>query len=212
MFFRTTALSDPAMKGVFDDVLRACGYPVMPIHVWALGEKSSRANAMLAGMGATRRVLVADTLLSGYSLPEIRMVLAHELGHHRLGHVWRSLVLSAAVCALGFAALFGYFGPLTLSARPLLPSLALLAYLTQWLAAPFLNAVSREHEREADRYALRQYPVREVFVSLMERLSRQNMADPSPSFLEVLFLHTHPPKTKRIEAGLIFLEKNGRTH
>src|SRR5690606_32955220 len=76
---------------------------VVGVYEWGVAGKSRKANAALAGMGSTRRILVSDTLLASCSDEEVEVVLAHELGHHVNGDIWSSLAVESAVTIAGFA-------------------------------------------------------------------------------------------------------------
>ena len=69
---------------------------------WGLGEKTRKANAALAGIGGTRRILVSDTMLAEYSDDEIEVVLAHELAHHVHGDIWKGIAFESALILAGF--------------------------------------------------------------------------------------------------------------
>src|SRR5690242_17097854 len=78
------------------------GTRVRGVYEWKLSEKSKKANAALTGLGNTRRIILADTLLQNYSNDEIEAVLAHELGHHVHGHMLKMIAVQAVVTLAGF--------------------------------------------------------------------------------------------------------------
>ena len=139
---------------------------------------------MLAGMGRTRRALLSDTLLANYTAEEIEMVLAHEAGHHARAHVARSLALEAAVACSGFYLLYAVFDLQRLMDLRFFPSLVFLSYLSNLLVMPLAHTVSRLHEIEADRFALTHYPDLPTFRSLMDKLAKTNLANPSPQKIQ----------------------------
>ncbi len=175
---------------------------------WRLGDRTTKANAALVGIGRTRRILVSDTLLAGHSDEEIEAVFAHELAHHVYGDIWSALVLEAAVltCACyvadraltAFAVPFGLDGKGDVAGFPLL---VLTAGAVSIALQPLANALSRAHERRADRYALETTRNPAAFISAMKRLAASNLAEERPSrFVELLF-HTHPSSAARIDAA-----------
>jgi STE24 endopeptidase len=177
-------------------------------HEWRLGDRTSKANAALVGLGRTRRILVSDTLLAGHSDEEIETVFAHELAHHVYGDIWSALVLEAvlltAACFLADRALaafgpaFGLEGKGDIAGFPLL---VLTGGAASFVLTPLANALSRAHERRADRYALETTKNSAAFISAMKRLAASNLAEERPSrFVELLF-HTHPSTAARIEAA-----------
>ena len=78
------------------------GARVLGAYEWGLGDKSRKANAALTGLGATRRILVSDTMLAAYSDDEIEVVLAHELAHHVYGDIWKGLLFESGLMLAGF--------------------------------------------------------------------------------------------------------------
>ena len=182
--------------------------PVLGVYEWRVGERTTRANAALVGIGRTRRILVSDTLLAAHSDEEIETVFAHELAHHVYGDIWTGLVLEAAVVSLGlyladrvladFAIALGLDGKSDIAGLPLL---VLSIGVVSLLLRPAANALSRAHERRADRYALETTGNSAAFVSAMRRLAATNLAEERPSRLVEALFHTHPSTAARIEAA-----------
>jgi STE24 endopeptidase len=184
------------------------GTRVRGVYRWKLSEKSKKANAALTGLGNTRRIILADTLLDNYAPEEIEAVLAHELGHHVHRHILKSILVQAGTTFLGFWAanwVLHYavdhhmFEELSDFAN--LPLLAVAATLLSLLLMPALNAFSRYNERQADRYAFESIVSVEPFISSMNKLAKQNLAERSPSkWIELLF-HSHPAISRRVAAA-----------
>ena len=186
------------------------GTRVRGVYRWKLSEKSKKANAALTGLGNTRRIILADTLLDNYAPEEVEAVLAHELGHHVHRHILKSIVVQAGTTLLGFwvanwvlhyAADHHMFNLEELSDFANLPLLALTATVLSLLLMPALNAYSRYNERQADRYAFESIVSVEPFISSMNKLAQQNLAERTPSkWIEALF-HSHPAISKRVAAA-----------
>jgi STE24 endopeptidase len=163
----------------------------------------------LTGLGNTRRIILADTLLQNYSTDEIEAVLAHELGHHVHGHILKSIFVEAAVTLAGFWAAneaLRYatdqqkmFEHLTDFAN--LPLLVLVSTILSLVLMPALNAYSRFTERQADVYCWKSVSNIAPYVSAMEKLNKQNLSESHPSRLVELLFHSHPPISKRIAAA-----------
>ena len=178
------------------------------VYEWALSAHTKKANAALAGMGRTRRILLSDTLLADYSDDEIEVVLAHELSHHVHHDLWRGVTLQALLL---FASFFIASRALTALAEPLalrgiddpagLPLLLLVAGICSFVFLPLANAMSRAHERRADRYALDTTRQPAAFISAMKRLAQQNLAEEEPSPLVQWLFYSHPPIKQRIDAA-----------
>ena len=178
---------------------------------WVLSSHTRKANAALAGMGRTRRILLSDTLLADYSEDEIEVILAHELAHHVHRDLWRGLAVQAAALAGGFwiasmllAALADRLGLRGLSDPAGLPVLLLIGGVWSFAILPLANAVSRAQERAADRYALQATRNVDAFVTAMKRLSQQNLAEEYPSPMVRWLFYSHPPIRERIDAARTF--------
>jgi STE24 endopeptidase len=184
---------------------------VLGAYEWGLGEKSRKANAALAGLGSTRRILVSDTMLADYSDEEIEVVLAHEIAHHVHGDIWKGLVFESVLVLVGFYAAsvvlarFASQFALRDSADVAgLPLLLLTAGAVSLLTSPVAHAMSRAHERSADRFALELTRNPSAFVSAMRRLGAQNLAEEHPSKIVQWLFHSHPPIFERITAAQTF--------
>jgi STE24 endopeptidase len=187
---------------------------VRGVYRWKLSEKSKKANAALTGLGRTRRIILADTLLDNYSPEEIEAVLAHELGHHVHRHILKSILVQAAITLFGFWAAnwtLHYavdqhmFEELSDFAN--LPLLVLVSTVLSFVLMPVLNAYSRFNERQADEYAFESIAGVEPFISSMNKLAEQNLAERSPSKWVEWFFHSHPSISRRVAAA----EAWGRT-
>lgn len=189
------------------------GVPAVGVFEWKLGEKSRTANAALVGFGSTRRLLVSDTLVRDYTDDEIEVVLAHELAHHVHRDLASMLVVDAGLTLAGLLAghlFLQALGPglgLEPSDPAGMPLLLLAAALVGLVGRPLAYALSRQHERRADRYALDITRNPAAFVSAMRRLGVQNLADEQPSRPVEWFFYSHPPLRERIAAAERHLSK-----
>jgi len=179
---------------------------VRGVYEWKLSEKSRKANAALTGLGATRRIILADTLLENYSDDEIEAILAHELGHHVHRHIPKGILVQGAITFVGFwigNAVLHYAIDRqhmfeTLADFANLPLLMLVSTALSLLLMPALNAYSRFNERQADRYSLLSIPAVQPFITSMNKLADQNLAERAPSRWVEWFFHSHPAISKRI--------------
>jgi glycerophosphoryl diester phosphodiesterase/Zn-dependent protease with chaperone function len=208
LFYRFKPLDRPALSDRLLALAARGKTRIRGVFEWTLSAHTKKANAALAGMGRTRRILLSDTLLADYSDDEIEVVLAHELSHHVHHDLWRAVAVQAALLVAAFYAahwaLVRFAEPLAL--RGLddpagLPLLLLAAGACAFLLAPIVNAASRAQERRADRYALDMTQQPGAFISAMKRLSQQNLAEHDPSPLVQWFFYSHPPIRQRIDAA-----------
>ena len=215
IFYKFKPLENEDLRERLVKLSERAGTRVRGVYEWKLSEKSKKANAALTGLGQTRRIILADTLLEKYSPDEIEAVLAHELGHHVHRHMVKSIVVQAAITLLGFWAVnlaLEYateqrhmFESLTDFAN--LPLLVLVTTVLSFLLMPVLNAYSRFHERQADRYCFGAIASVQPFVSAMNKLADQNLAERAPSRFVEVFFHSHPATSKRIAAAEAYPNK-----
>ncbi|PYX78802.1 MAG: hypothetical protein DMG70_30295 [Acidobacteria bacterium] len=220
LFYKFEPLENEELKERLLLLSERAGTRVRGVYEWKLSEKSKKANAALTGLGATRRILLADTLLQNYSNDEIEAVLAHELGHHVHKHIVKSLAVQALVTFVGFwvgdlalnyaVEQHGMF--VTLSDFANLPLLVLVSTLLSFLLMPVLNAYSRHNERQADRYCFESIASVTPFISSMNKLADQNLAERAPSEWVEWFFHSHPAITKRVAAAKAWAKLKPATH
>ena len=208
LFYDVEPLANDRLKARLLALADRAGTPVLGVFEWRLGDRTRKANAALVGIGRTRRILVSDTLLSAHSDDEIEAILAHEFAHHVYGDIWSAIALEGVLIALGFyvadsvlttyASTFGLEGKADVAGLPLL---ALAGGAVSLALMPLANALSRAHERRADRYALDMTRNSAAFISAMRRLAALNLAEERPSQLVEFLFHTHPSTAARIEAA-----------
>jgi STE24 endopeptidase len=206
IFFKLKPLNNPALEDRLRRLAESAGAHVKGVYEWKLGEKTRKANAALTGLGSTRRVLLADTLLQNFSDDEIEAVLAHELGHHVHADIWRGLAVQTAATFLGLYAIhlalnrwsvpLGFRGPADFANLPLLVLVTLGVSL---VLLPVVNSFSRRAERAADLFAVRSVAQPAVFASALERLGSLNLAERRPHpWIEFIF-YSHPSIGRRID-------------
>ncbi len=171
-----------------------------------MSKRTKAANAALTGMGNTRRIVLADTLINEFSPDEIETVLAHELGHQVHKDI-PVLIAFGALMTLGglylsslalhwAAGYFGFSGPADIAG---LPALGLVLGAFGLLTQPLDNAVSRWRESMADQYALQSTGKAQAFASAFTRLANQNLGEVDPEKWVVFMFYDHPPLGERIK-------------
>jgi len=210
LFYKFRPLENDELAKRLIRLSERAGTRVRGVYEWKLSEKSKKANAALAGLGATRRIIIADTLLQDFTPEEIEAVLAHELGHHVHKHILKSIGLQVGLSLIGFwivaetltfcvdRSLFAIERQYDFASLPLV---VLMATVMSFVLMPLMNAYSRQKEREADRYSLESIPKIEPFITSMNKLADSNLAERSPSRLVEIWFHSHPPIAKRIAAA-----------
>jgi STE24 endopeptidase len=218
IFYKFEPLDNEELKRRLIVLSERAGTRVRGVYKWHLSEKSKKANAALTGLGPTRRIILADTLLDNYSDDEIEAVLAHELGHHVHRHILKSIFVQAGVTFLGFwlanevlrfaVERRNMFE--TMSDFANLPLLILVSTVLSFLLMPALNAYSRFNERQADRYCFQSVATVEPFISSMNKLAQQNLSEKTPSRWVEWLLHSHPAVTKRVSAAHAWTKSEAR--
>jgi len=206
LFYKTSALEDEALKERLMQLAEGTGFEIGNVERMEVSKETKKANAALVGSGRTRRILLTDTLLASFTHEEIAAVLAHELGHHIRGHLWKLLALGSIAAIVGFFLAgfllrlgvphFGFEGLSDIANFPLL-LLVLIGF--GLLLLPLQNGISRKLEARSDRYALNKTKDPASFISAMEKLARLSLADRSPNRFIEFFFHDHPPIEKRIK-------------
>ncbi|MFL5341987.1 MAG: M48 family metalloprotease, partial [Gemmataceae bacterium] len=214
LFYKVTKLDNAELLGRLTRLAEGTGLNIEGIYNLHLSEETRKANAALAGMGRSRRVLLGDTLLEEFSPEEIEIVFAHEVGHHVHRHLLQliafQVVLTTVSLWLGGRVLaaaagpLGYPGPTDPAAFPLL---LLVLGGVGLILLPLKNALSRWYERQCDRYALLRTANPTAYRSAFEKLGRLNKADADPHPLLVWLFHDHPSIRERIAAADHFISR-----
>jgi STE24 endopeptidase len=216
LFYKVTPLDDAPLLERLERLTEGTGLKVQGIYRLGLSADTKKANAALAGLGRSRRVLLGDTLLSEFTPEEIEVVFAHEVGHHVHRHLPKTIVLSVVLAAAG---LFLVDRVLEAAARPLgysgfgdpaaLPLVLLVLTLFGLVLAPAQNALSRFFERQCDRYALEKTGLVQAYRSAFLKLARLNKADPDPHPLLVWLFDDHPPIRERLAMAAAYDTRPG---
>jgi STE24 endopeptidase len=205
IFFKLEPLGDVELKQRLMNLAKRAQAQIIGVFTMDLSSKGTTANAMLAGLGKTRSIILSDTLLQQYTAEEIEVILAHELGHHLHRDIPKLIAVQAAMVLLAFyladlvlkASLIplDFQGIADVAAFPLL-FLSLAAF--GMMVTPFINAYSRYIETSADEAALELTADPQAFITAMTKLTDQNLAVADPSrWVEFLF-YDHPTYTKRV--------------
>jgi STE24 endopeptidase len=208
LFYHVEKLDAPELTDRIARLAQGTSLSIEGVYRMDLSEETVKANAMLAGLGRTRRVLLGDTLLKSFLPEEIEVIFAHEIGHHVFRHIRKMILAGLFYSAAGFwlcdrllAAWVARGGATIDYARlPIdtLPLLLLILTVFALLLQPLQNAVSRRFERQCDRYALEQTGLKDAYLSAFRKLARLNKDDPDPHWLDVFLFHSHPPVAERL--------------
>jgi STE24 endopeptidase len=199
LFNRFVPLDDPRLAGDLRALATRAGVPVRDVLVADASRRTRKVNAYVSGIGATRRVVLYDTLLRELPQPELEVVVAHELGHRRERHVAKGTALAmlgaAATALVLWLVLDDPQDP------AVAPEILLVTAVLELLALPFGAALSRRWERVADRFSLELTHDRDAFRALHRKLAIANLSDLAPPRLAYLLLFSHPTPPERFAAA-----------
>jgi STE24 endopeptidase len=209
LFNRFKPLEEGDLKSSLLALAGALRFPAQGIYVMDGSRRSLHSNAYFTGFGRFRRIVLFDTLLRQMEAPELRSVLAHEIGHYKLKHIYK--MLAAQVLMLGallyLMSLALHWPPLYQAFGFQAPSLAagLFLFLTVFstlstLFAPLQNHFSRKHEYQADAFAVKAEKNRDAMQSALIKLSRKNLSNLTPHPWYSAFHYSHPTLGERLRA------------
>ncbi|MFC1548868.1 M48 family metallopeptidase [Candidatus Omnitrophota bacterium] len=205
LFYKYSPIKDEALRKRIMDLAGRSGIQLMDVCQIDFSRKTSKANAALVGLGKTRKVILADTLMQEFLPEEIEAVVAHEFGHCKYRHIWQLLMFSAIMTVAGFFVLsllageiVVFTGATGLSDLYIFPILVFSMTAFGIIILPVQNLFSRILERQSDRFALEMTEDSGTFISMMKKLASTNLAEMEPSTLKKIFMYDHPPVGERI--------------
>lgn len=209
LFNTFTTLEDGEVRQRLEALAGRASFDVSGIFVIDGSRRSTKGNAFFTGLGRKKRIALFDTLLARHDAGEVEAILAHEIGHYRLGHVTSGLILSILQTgillflmgqALTLPGLYEAFGMTSMPVHAGLIFSVLLYTPVSLVLTPFFNHLSRRHEYAADRFAAEQLESPLPLVRALKKLSGQNLANLTPHPWYVRFHYSHPPLGERIAA------------
>jgi len=211
LFNKFTPLADEGLKGRIEGLMARVGFASKGLFVMDGSKRSAHGNAYFSGFGANKRIVFFDTLIERLAPPEIEAVLAHELGHFKLKHIVKRIVVLFAL-SLAFLALLGYLKEQAwfytgLGVTPTLgasnDAMALLLFslvlpVFTFPFSPLSSFTSRKHEFEADAFAAAHSDAREL-VSALVKMYEDNASTLTPDPIHSAFYDSHPPAWVRVK-------------
>jgi len=185
---------------------RKAGVDVGQVYEIDASRRTTAANAYVTGLGHTKRVVLYDTLLKNFKRDELRLVVAHELGHVRRSDVPNALLYLLIVAPFGLLAVACLTRRLapdegTRPGPAVLPALALSVVIMSTTLTIISNQLSRAVEARADSFALQLTGDPTAFISFERRIALRNLSDPDPPGWVTFLTATHPPSIDRIGSG-----------
>jgi STE24 endopeptidase len=206
LFNRFSPLSDDSLRTRIEGLLQRCGFASRGVFVIDGSKRSAHGNAYFTGVGRNKRIVFFDTLISTLEPGEIEAVLAHELGHFKLHHIRRRLIVSSALALAGLALLgwlaqqAWFYQGLGLPAPSAYGALLLFMLVTPvftFFVTPLAAHWSRRDEYAADAFAAQHTPAAQLMAALV-KLYRDNATTLTPDHVHSQFYDSHPPALARI--------------
>jgi STE24 endopeptidase len=204
LFYKVTPLENEVLKDRIVKLSSGAGMKVENVYTFNMSKNTKKANAAFTGLGATKRILLGDTLIENFTVDEIETVIAHELGHYKRKHIIKNIIIGTLSSFLTFfliAKLYdfslGWFGFAVRTEIAALPLLALWGMIIGIIQMPLSSFISRKFEYQADEYAVKSTGKKDDFISSLEKLTRQNLADEEPNPLVEWFFYSHPSINNR---------------
>lgn len=207
-FNKFTPLEDGDLKNDIQNFATAQSFKLSGIFKMDGSKRSTKANAYFTGFGKFRRIVLFDTLITKHSREELVAVLAHEIGHYKMNHIFRQLGVSILETALTF-----YIFSLFINNHYIFDAFS-MEYFSVYASLVFFGIffspissilslyslyLSRKYEFEADHYAALTYKKPEALSLALKKLSADSLSNLTPHPLKVFLEYTHPPVLKRIE-------------
>jgi STE24 endopeptidase len=184
------------------------GVEVGEVYEMDASRRTTAANAYVAGLGSTKRVVLYDTLMNDFTPDEVRLVVAHELGHVRYRDVPRGLLFLAIVAPFGMFAVARLSERMAPAGGPAaIPAVALSLALLVPAVTAISNQLSRQVEARADRYSLELTGAPDALIRFQQRIVEKNVSDPEPPRWVSFLLGTHPTAMERIGQALAIKER-----
>jgi len=214
LFFKSSPVTDNSLKERLNNLAARFNFKLKDILVLELSKKTIKANAMVTGLGMTKRIYLSDTLLNDFSYDEIEVVVAHELTHDKNKDIYSHIIISFLVSLFSFyvcdifltrlSYVLGYMGKDDIANLPLFSLLVLVVGI---IILPFQNSFSRFLEKNADMGSIKATNNPRGFISMISKLGKKNLAEFSPSKIVEIFLYDHPPISKRINFANQFIKE-----
>jgi STE24 endopeptidase len=209
LFNKFSGLAAGPLKDAIESYARTENFQIQGVYTMDGSKRSTKSNAFFTGFGPFRRLVLFDTLIEKQSVEELTAVVAHEIGHFKLGHILRNMALSIAAMSVMFyvfsvflnnESLFATFRMQNVSVYASFVFISLLYTPVLRPLSIFTLWLSRKYEFEADDYSARTYHKPEELVAALKKLSIDNLSNLTPHPLKIWLDYTHPPVLERIQA------------
>ena len=209
LFNRFTPMEEGPLRDKVLSLAEQLEFKTRGIYLMDGSKRSRHSNAYFSGLGRVKRIVLFDTLVQRFEEDEVAAVLAHEIGHQKLGHILKRLALSLPMGLLGFwivSLLLNYppffeaFGFAYTSPQAALVLIMFVSGPFTFYLKPLFSWWSRRHEFQADNFVQSRTPYGGAFQAALKRLGKDNLSNPAPHPLFSFYHHSHPTIPERIRA------------
>ena len=217
LFNEYKPLPDGPVKSAILSLARANQIPTDNVKYFDASKQTTRVSANVSGFMGTTQISLNDNLLNKTSLPEVKAVMGHEMGHYVLNHAVRNLAYISLVLMFGFWVVhklidqaitrFGVrYGISERTDPAVLPIAVAVFSFYMLLATPVINSIIRTAEKEADLYGLNSAREPHGFATAAMRLSTYRKIH--PGYWEEVIFYDHPSGYDRVHSSMLWLREN----
>lgn len=208
LFNKFTPLEEGELKSAIENYAREHHFKMQGVFKMDGSKRTTRANAAFTGFGKSRRIILYDTLMEKHTTDELVVILAHEMGHYKLRHMVKTMIIAFFETGLMFFILSLFinnrelFDAFKMKELSIYASLIFFGFIyspVSMLLSIITNIFSRKQEYEADRYAVKTTGKKEALITALKKLSVDNLSNLTPHPLKVFFYYSHPPELERLK-------------
>ena len=204
MFDKFDKLKDEELEKKIENLLDEVGFKSSGVFSVDASKRDNRLNAYFGGLGATKRVVLFDTLVEKLSHNELLAVLGHELGHFKNGDIVKNIGIMGVIMFIFFA-IFGnlpeeLFLGLNIANEPyaIITVFMIFSPILSFFLMPLISMISRHNEYAADEFGSN-LSSREDLVSALLKLANENKSFPLSHPIYIFFYYSHPPLVQRFK-------------
>jgi STE24 endopeptidase len=209
LFNKYTPLENGELKNSIELYAKKENFKMKGLFKMDESKRSTKSNAFLTGFGKFRRIVLFDTLIQKHTVEELTSVLAHEMGHFKLGHIVKHMIFSFVSTGIMLFILSlilnetWIYDAFLMQTQPVYAGIIFFTffYTPIYLIISIISShFSRKHEYEADAYAVTTYKKPEAMINALKKLSVDNLSNLYPHKFKVFLDYSHPPILERIKA------------
>lgn len=204
MFDKFEKLKDKELEAKIENLLNEVGFKSSGVFSVDASKRDNRLNAYFGGLGATKRVVLFDTLVEKLTHNELLAVLGHELGHFKNGDILKNIGIMGVVMFVFFA-IFGnlpdeLFLGLSVNNEPyaIIAVFMIFSPILSFFLMPLISMISRHNEYAADEFGSN-LSTKEDLVSALLKLANENKSFPLSHPMYIFFYYSHPPLVERFK-------------